>query len=218
MRGGLLGLAMNHTPAHVARAVLEGCAYALRDIVDRLDALGLGRGEVRIVGGGARDNLWAAIKASVLGRPVRRVLTEEATAVGAAMVAGVGAGFFAGLHRGIGCRPARIRPPSTPTPRRPRSTRTPTAAISPRSTPSNPRWRVRRFVGSADVARFVGSADVALAGSADVITVPDPAALLATLRADGHAGLPDVDVRIGASVLDSAIKRQRRTDSSRKSR
>jgi xylulokinase len=95
MRGGLLGLAMNHTPAHVARSVLEGCAFALRDIVERLDALGLGRGEVRIVGGGARDNLWATIKASVLGRPVRRVLTEEATAVGAAMVAGVGSGFFA---------------------------------------------------------------------------------------------------------------------------
>jgi xylulokinase len=95
MRGGLLGLAMNHTPAHVARAVLEGCAFALRDIVEGLDALGLGRGEIRIVGGGARDNLWATIKASVLGRPVRRVLTREATAVGAAMVAGVGTGFFA---------------------------------------------------------------------------------------------------------------------------
>jgi glycerol-1-phosphate dehydrogenase [NAD(P)+] len=38
-----------------------------------------------------------------------------------------------------------------------------------------------------------------------VITVPDPAALLATLRADGEAGLPDVDVRIGASVLDRAV-------------
>jgi glycerol-1-phosphate dehydrogenase [NAD(P)+] len=37
------------------------------------------------------------------------------------------------------------------------------------------------------------------------MTVPDPAALLATLRADGEAGLPDVDVRIGASVLDSAV-------------
>jgi glycerol-1-phosphate dehydrogenase [NAD(P)+] len=35
--------------------------------------------------------------------------------------------------------------------------------------------------------------------------VPDPAALLATLRADGHTGLPDVDVRIGAAVLDRAI-------------
>jgi xylulokinase len=95
MRGAFLGLAMNHTSAHVARAVLEGCAYALRDIVDRLEALGLGHGEMRIVGGGARDDLWASIKANVLGRPVRRVLTEEATAVGAAMVAGVGAGLFA---------------------------------------------------------------------------------------------------------------------------
>jgi xylulokinase len=95
MRGAFVGLAMNHTPAHVARAVLEGCVFALRDIVDRLDALGLGHGEVRIVGGGARDDLWARIKADVLGRPVRRVLTEEATAVGAAMVAGVGCGMFA---------------------------------------------------------------------------------------------------------------------------
>jgi len=94
MRGAFLGLAMNHTSAHAARAVLEGCAYALRDIVDRLDALGLGHGEIRIVGGGARDDLWASIKADVLGRPVRRVLTQEATAVGAAMIAGVGAGMF----------------------------------------------------------------------------------------------------------------------------
>jgi len=95
MRGAFLGLGMNHTSAHVARAVLEGCAYALRDIVDRLGALNLGHGEVRIVGGGARDDLWAAIKADVLGRPVRRVLSKEATAVGAAMVAGVGSGAFA---------------------------------------------------------------------------------------------------------------------------
>ncbi|AGB22782.1 glycerol dehydrogenase-like oxidoreductase [Mycobacterium sp. JS623] len=38
-----------------------------------------------------------------------------------------------------------------------------------------------------------------------MITVPDPASLLSTLRADGHDGLPDVDVRIGSSVLDGAI-------------
>lgn len=37
-------------------------------------------------------------------------------------------------------------------------------------------------------------------------TIPDPAALLASLRADGHAGLPDVDVRIGEGVLDKAIR------------
>ena len=39
-----------------------------------------------------------------------------------------------------------------------------------------------------------------------MITVPDPAALLATLRNEGHAGLPDVDVRIGEGVLDRAIR------------
>jgi xylulokinase len=98
MRGAFLGLGMNHTSAHVARAVLEGCAFALHDIVDRLAALHLGQGEVRIVGGGARDDLWASIKADVLGRPVRRVLSEEATAVGAAMVAGVGTGLFASFE------------------------------------------------------------------------------------------------------------------------
>ncbi|MBP1820726.1 iron-containing alcohol dehydrogenase [Mycobacterium sp. OAE908] len=38
-----------------------------------------------------------------------------------------------------------------------------------------------------------------------MITVPDPASLLSTLRADGHDGLPNVDVRVGASVLDGAI-------------
>ena len=119
MRGAFLGLAMNHTSAHAARAVLEGCAYALRDIVDRLDALGLGHGEVRIVGGGARDDLWASIKADVLGRPMRRVLTEEATAVGAAMVAGVGTGVFADFSAAsvaVHLDPDVIEPdPATPT-------------------------------------------------------------------------------------------------------
>lgn len=39
-----------------------------------------------------------------------------------------------------------------------------------------------------------------------MITIPDPVALLVSLRADGHAGLPDVDVRIGEGVLDKAIR------------
>ena len=94
MRGGFAGLSMNHGRPHLARAVLEGCAFALRDIVDRLDALGLGGGEVRVVGGGARSRLWMQIKADVLGRPVRSVLSPEATALGAAMLAGVAGGLF----------------------------------------------------------------------------------------------------------------------------
>jgi xylulokinase len=93
MRGAFTGLAMNHDGSHLARAVLEGCAFALRDVVDRLDALGIA-GEVRVVGGGARSRLWLEIKAGVLGRPVRPVLAEEATALGAGILGGTAAGTF----------------------------------------------------------------------------------------------------------------------------
>jgi xylulokinase len=97
MRGCFAGLALNHTPAHLARAVLEGCAYALRDIVDRFAAMRIGGDEIRVVGGGARSSLWLQIKADVTGQPVRPVLGDCATSMGGAMLAGVGAGSFADL-------------------------------------------------------------------------------------------------------------------------
>jgi xylulokinase len=101
MRGAFAGVGMNHTDEHLARAVLEGCAYALRDIVERLDQLGLGGEEVRVVGGGARSPLWLQIKADVLGRPVRPVPTEEPTALGAAMLAAVAGGRFADFDEAV---------------------------------------------------------------------------------------------------------------------
>jgi xylulokinase len=94
MRGCFAGLSINQGQEHLARAVLEGCAFAVRDVVDRLDEMGLGGDEVRIVGGGGRSELWNQIKADVLGRPVRRVLSKEGCALGGAMLAGVAAGFF----------------------------------------------------------------------------------------------------------------------------
>jgi xylulokinase len=114
MRGAFAGLAMNHTDAHLARAVLEGCAYALRDIVDRLDSLGLAGDEVRVVGGGARSSLWLQIKADVMDRPVRSVLAEEPTALGAAMLAGCAGGVFSdfddAVARAVALAPEAIRP------------------------------------------------------------------------------------------------------------
>lgn len=108
MRGAFSGLAMNHGAPHLARAVLEGTAFALRDIVDRLTALGLGGGEIRVVGGGARSALWLQIKADVTGRLVRPVLVEEPTALGAGMLAGVAAGTFDSLGDAV----ARTAPPA----------------------------------------------------------------------------------------------------------
>jgi xylulokinase len=98
MRGSFAGLGLHHDRTHLARAILEGCAFALRDIVDRFEAMGLGGEELRVVGGGARSPLWLQIKADVTGHPVRAVRGDHATSAGAAMLAGVAAGFFADLE------------------------------------------------------------------------------------------------------------------------
>lgn len=101
MRGAFAGLAMGHDRPHLARAVLEGTAYALRDIVERLGALGLGGDELRVIGGGARSPVWLQIKADVTGKALRPVLAEEPTALGAAMLAGVAAGMFDDLDDAV---------------------------------------------------------------------------------------------------------------------
>ncbi len=100
-RGVYAGLSLNHGRGHLFRALLEGCSFALRDIVERLDAMGLAGDEIRVVGGGARSPFWLQMKADVTGRPVRVLATDEATALGAAMLAGVGAGTFLDLDDAV---------------------------------------------------------------------------------------------------------------------
>jgi xylulokinase len=63
--------------------------------------MGLAGDELRVVGGGARSPLWLQMKADVTGRTVRVLTTDEATAQGAAMLAGVGAGIFRDLDEAV---------------------------------------------------------------------------------------------------------------------
>lgn len=100
-RGVVAGLSLNHGRGHLFRSVLEGCTFALRDIVDRLDAMGLAGSEIRVVGGGARSPFWLQMKADVTGRTVRVLQTDESTAMGAAMLAAVGAGFVHDLDEAV---------------------------------------------------------------------------------------------------------------------
>jgi len=116
MRGTFAGLAMSHASHSMARAVLEGCAFALRDIVERFAALGLGRDEIRVVGGGAASDTWMQIKADVTGRPVHRVLVKEATALGAALLAGVATGAFTDLSDAVNRSVTLADEPFTPNP------------------------------------------------------------------------------------------------------
>jgi xylulokinase len=100
-RGVYAGLAPNHGRGHLYRALLEGCTFAVRDIVDRLDDMGLAGDEIRVVGGGARSPFWLQMKADVTGRTVRVMAHAESTAIGAGMLAGVGQGTFGDLDQAV---------------------------------------------------------------------------------------------------------------------
>ena len=93
-RGAFTGLSLRHDRGALARATLEGVAYGLRDSLELLRALGV-RPEVgRASGGGATSDLWLRIVASVLALPLERTESEEGSAFGAALLAGVRAGVF----------------------------------------------------------------------------------------------------------------------------
>jgi xylulokinase len=96
-RGCFYGLTPSHKAAHLARAALEGNAFGLRDVVDRLLAMEVAVDRVRVLGGGARSRLWAQIRADITGLPVERSAVADASAVGAALLAAVACGRWADL-------------------------------------------------------------------------------------------------------------------------
>jgi xylulokinase len=100
-RGAFTGLSLRHDRGALARGVLEGVAYALRDSLELLAALGV-RPEVgRVSGGGARSGLWLRIVASVLGIPLERTVVEEGAAYGGALLGGVAAGAFGSVEEAV---------------------------------------------------------------------------------------------------------------------
>jgi len=92
-RGSFYGLTPAHGNGHMARAVLEGCAFAMRDVIERLCALGVGLDSILLLGGGARSELWAQIRADVSGLPVDLPEVVDSSPLGAAMLAAVAAGL-----------------------------------------------------------------------------------------------------------------------------
>jgi xylulokinase len=96
-RGVLFGITPRHGPGHVARAVLEGVTFGLRDSVEIIRASGQPLGEVRLTGGGARSPLWRQIVADILGLPLMVAQDREGPAFGAALLAAVGTGHYADL-------------------------------------------------------------------------------------------------------------------------
>jgi xylulokinase len=94
LRGDFIGLTISHTRAHFARALYEGIAYSIRDILQAAQALGLVYGTIRLMGGGARSAIWRQIIADVTGLTVE-VMENADASFGAALVSGIGTGVFA---------------------------------------------------------------------------------------------------------------------------
>lgn len=101
-RGAFIGLSVRHTRAHLARAVIEGVTFGLRDTLEIMMALGLPISRIRASGGGARSPFWRQMQADVFGLPVVRTNVEEGPAYGAALLATVAAGSFESVEEACG--------------------------------------------------------------------------------------------------------------------
>ncbi|PAW79207.1 MAG: xylulokinase [Verrucomicrobia bacterium Tous-C9LFEB] len=93
LRASFTGISMSHTKGDFVRALMEGVAFSLRDCRRVLDDMNLPINEIRLIGGGAKDALWAQIVCDVFATPVVLPANSDASA-GAAMLAGVGVGVF----------------------------------------------------------------------------------------------------------------------------
>ena len=95
-RGTIVGLTRGSSRAHLVRAAVEAMAFQTRDVVEAMGAdAGRSLSELRVDGGAAVMDLLCQFQADLLGIPVRRPRQTETTALGAALLAGRGAGIWA---------------------------------------------------------------------------------------------------------------------------
>ena len=109
-KGAFIGLSLRHTRAHMARAVLEGVAFALRDSLDIIRGMGVPTDQVRASGGGAKSAIWRQIQADVNNAPLHTLNVDQGPAYGAALLASVATGEFKSIEQACD---AAVRPVDT---------------------------------------------------------------------------------------------------------
>ncbi len=96
-RGAFIGLNLRHTAAHLARAVMEGVVFSLKDSLDLVRELGAPIEQIRATGGAARNRMWRQLQADIFGAPIHHSSVDEGPAYGAALLAGVACGAFSSV-------------------------------------------------------------------------------------------------------------------------
>jgi xylulokinase len=100
-KGSFVGLALRHGAGHLVRALLEGVAFALRQIIEAMEDCGASLPKLVASGNGLGSPLWRQMLADVIERPLcqgQDAYAAERAGVGAAMLGGIGAGVFKGYE------------------------------------------------------------------------------------------------------------------------
>ncbi len=115
-RGAWIGLSLAHDERHLLRALLEGVAFGLADGLNLMRRLGVSPDRLYALGGGARSPLWRGILAATLDVPLQRLEVEEGPAMGAALLAAVGAGVHADVAAAAAAAVRPVGAPEAPEP------------------------------------------------------------------------------------------------------
>ncbi|GIO66999.1 xylulokinase [Paenibacillus cookii] len=107
IRGSFIGMDSGHTLKHFARAVLEGITFSLRESIDLIRESGREIAEVTAIGGGAQNETWLQMQADIFNADIVKLESEQGPAMGAAMLAAYGCGWFPSLEA---CAKQFIRP------------------------------------------------------------------------------------------------------------
>ncbi len=98
LKADFVGIGFRHGKGHFARALYEGIAFSLRDVLEQFRALGMDIKRARIIGGGSKSAVWRQIVANILNIEILLPETTDAS-FGAALIAGVGVGVFESAAR-----------------------------------------------------------------------------------------------------------------------
>lgn len=102
-RGVFFGVSLQSTRKEFNRAVMEGCGYGLRQLCEIAERVtGRELTGFASIGGGAKSELWAQIKADITGKNIRILDMNDMAPVGATLLAGVGAGIYRDLQDASG--------------------------------------------------------------------------------------------------------------------
>lgn len=100
-KGVFYGLDFSKTKGHMVRACMEGVALSLLHNLEIAEEAGASVKVLRAMGGSANSLLWTQIKSDVTGKPIVVPSSDTATTLGAAILAGVGVGFYESYEEAV---------------------------------------------------------------------------------------------------------------------